>query len=112
LIVSRPTGVHVCPLPLPTTKKIIDLWSGIDLSTWSDRPIDTGISRVPSSDTDLERRPRFFGTTNMHLQWLSDRQLVLRAMSQDLRIREVAAPVLLHPDLYRERSLSAGTVLQ
>jgi hypothetical protein len=35
----------------------------------------------------------------MLLHLLRDGQLVLRTMSQDLRIREVAAPALLHQDL-------------
>ncbi|EXJ89547.1 hypothetical protein A1O3_02614 [Capronia epimyces CBS 606.96] len=80
-------------------------WS--DLSAWSDGLIDAGISRVPPYDKSSGRRPRYFGTPSMHLRVLEEGRLLLRKMSQDLKIRANATPTLCHPDLHKRNIVVA-----
>ena len=73
---------------------------GSDLAAYCDGLIDTGISRIPFADPP-QNRPRYHGSTGTHLSLLESGRAVLKRMSQDLRIRGVAIPVLFHPDLHK-----------
>ncbi|KAI0999343.1 hypothetical protein K3495_g8853 [Podosphaera aphanis] len=72
-----------------------------NLSAYCDGLIDTGISRIPPSDSLQPKRARYHGTAREHLNLLESGRVVLKKMSEDPRIKDAATPTLFHPDLHK-----------
>lgn len=63
--------------------------------------INAGLSRIPPSDGyDRRARRRHQGTVLEHRKLLLSTRDVLHDISQDARIRDNVAPILVHPDLH------------
>ncbi|KAE8357051.1 hypothetical protein BDV28DRAFT_154324 [Aspergillus coremiiformis] len=74
-------------------------WSTID--RFCDGLIDAGLSRVSPTDPDAECRPSYHGSIQAHLRLLTRARAVLKQISADTWIQNVATPLLFHPDLYK-----------
>jgi len=77
------------------------LTTGLDLASFADGLVDTGLSRVPPVDPLLQSRPHYHGSVETHVSLLRDGRAVIKEMSQDPRIRNAAAATLFHPDLHK-----------
>jgi hypothetical protein len=90
-------------LPLFTSVQIshLQMSSGPDLTAYCDGIIDAGLSRIPPFDPILHSRPCYHGSVEAHLRLLESGRAVIKQMSRDPRIRDAAAPMLLHPDLHK-----------
>lgn len=73
---------------------------GSDLTAYCDGLIDTGISRVPPSDS-IPHVPPYHGTVQAHPSLLEFGRTVIKKMSEDPPIQAGATPTLLHPDLHK-----------
>ena len=74
---------------------------GRDFPTFCDGLIDTGISRVPPTETVSTRRPRYHGSVQTHYELLEHGRDVIKNMAEDARIKDTSNPVLFHPDLHK-----------
>ena len=75
--------------------------SGRDLTAYCDGLPGTGLSRIPPVDPVQHNRPHYYGSVEEHLRLLVCGRAVIKKMSEDSRIRDAAAPTLLHPDLHK-----------
>ncbi|RHZ44435.1 uncharacterized protein CDV56_102696 [Aspergillus thermomutatus] len=73
-------------------------WTSID--EYCDGLIDTGILRVPPTNTEVEKKPLYHGSVQTHLRLLECARTVLRQIAADSRIQTAASPLLFHPDLH------------
>lgn len=74
---------------------------GHSLDKYHDGLIDAGLSRVPPTDSELQKRPLYHGTIQAHLSLLQCARVVLEKMCKDPRIQAAATPVLFHSDLHK-----------
>lgn len=97
IAVARQSAVHIYfdsfranPTPL----------SGSDLIPFTDSLVNAGLSRLPHGRLDRRTRRKYQGTASEHRELLCATRKVLHSMLRDTRIRDNAAPVLVHPDLH------------
>ncbi|RDW76456.1 uncharacterized protein DSM5745_06448 [Aspergillus mulundensis] len=68
----------------------------------------TGLSRVPPTDGEDEKRPMYHGSPDAHLALLKSVRQVLKQMAADPRIRKSSTPLLFHPDLHTRNIFVSG----
>ncbi|PLB53413.1 hypothetical protein P170DRAFT_376246 [Aspergillus steynii IBT 23096] len=73
----------------------------VDFNAFCDGLVDAGLSRLPSPDLPVRKRPSFYGSVQDHIELLSHARRVLHAMAADPRIKQCVAPTLFHPDLHK-----------
>ncbi|KAG5294078.1 hypothetical protein I7I50_04696 [Histoplasma capsulatum G186AR] len=56
---------------------------------------------IPPVDIELEKRPSFHGSTELHVNLLKHARTVLKRMSADSQVQSAATPALFHPDLHK-----------
>jgi hypothetical protein len=87
----------------PHVKCVLTLLNvaGKDLPSFIDSLINAGLSRIPPSDGhDRRAKRRHQGTVLEHRNLLHSTRKVLHNIQKDARIRDNAAPILVHPDLH------------
>ncbi|KAF2839056.1 hypothetical protein M501DRAFT_1024106 [Patellaria atrata CBS 101060] len=72
-----------------------------NLDEYSDRLIDASLARIAPTDAELNKRPSYHGSVQVHLDVLRRARSVLKTLCADPRIQAAATPVLFHPDLHK-----------
>ncbi|KAJ5745160.1 hypothetical protein N7520_010342 [Penicillium odoratum] len=76
-----------------------------DMIAYINALIDNALAQVPATDPDpktLERPLPFYqGAVKTHIRLLEDTRQVLHTMSEDIKVKYRAEPMLFHPDLHK-----------
>jgi hypothetical protein len=68
---------------------------------YTDGLVDSGIVRIPTTDAQNEKLPRYQGDANAHLKLLEYGRKVLKQIANDSRVQLASSPTLFHPDLHK-----------
>lgn len=74
--------------------------SGTMLMDYCDGLIDTGLARLPSTESSSPQ-PRYQGSVQEHQNLLREGRAMVKQMAADPLIKNVSIPVLFHPDLHK-----------